>query len=76
MSELIKAIAGYERNGCIDKSKALGIQSMPDGYALILNSDRTHYFWITVSLESCISWDKWATYRGAISHCNKERAIK
>ena len=66
MDELEGAIKGYEESGCADVSKSLGIQKMPIGYALILNSDRTHYFWITANLESCISWDKWAAYRGAV----------
>lgn len=68
MSELKIAITEYEKSGCIDMSQSLGIQKMPGGYALILNSDRTHYFWITGSLESVISWDKWAAYRGAVEH--------
>ena len=68
MSELKAAITEYESSGCIDMSKSLGIQKMPVGYALMLNSDGTHYFWITDSAESVISWDKWSAYRGAVSH--------
>ena len=68
MSELKGAIIEYNNSGCIDMSKSLGIQKMPDGYALMLNSDKTHYFWITDNMESSINWDKWAVYRGAVAN--------
>ena len=72
MSELKQAIKEYESLGCTDMSKSLGIQKMPNDYALILNSDRSHFFWITDSLESVISWDKWAAYRGAVSNSTQQ----
>ena len=72
MSELKEAINEYEKSGCVDVGKSLGIKEMPLGYALILNSDRTHFFWITDSLESQISWDKWAAYRGAVKHFKQQ----
>jgi hypothetical protein len=68
MSELKAAISEYERSGCVCVNKSLGFKKMPKGYALMLNSDRTHHFWITDSMESSINWDKWATYRGALAH--------
>lgn len=71
MYELKLAIAEYEDSGCSDMSKSLGFQRMPKGYVLMLNSDRTHYFWITDSMESSINWDKWAVYSGAMAHSNK-----
>lgn len=47
----------------------LGIQKMPKGYALMLNIDRTHYYWINVNRdESGKHWDKWAIYRYAKNH--------
>lgn len=52
--------------GSINMSSSLGIQKMPDGYALMLNTDRTHFYWINdKGQESAIHWDKWAVYRGA-----------
>ena len=53
--------------GCIDASGSLGIQKMPDGYALMLNSDGSHYFWMNIETgsESSEHWDKWAVYHGA-----------
>ena len=70
-SELKAAIAEYEDSGCTNMSKSLGIKEMPSGYALMLNSDNTHYFWITDSLESSISWNKWAVYRSAMADSNR-----
>lgn len=47
---------------------SLGIQSMPEGYALMLNPDETHYYWLRADgVESVIHWDRWAVYRGAKS---------
>ena len=47
-------------------SDSLGIQRMPYGYALMLNSDRTHYYWLRWDgAESSIHWSMWACYRGA-----------
>lgn len=52
--------------GSTDMSASLGIKKMPEGYALMLNPDKTHYYWLRkCGLESCIHWDKWAVYRGA-----------
>ena len=54
--------------GCREVS--LGIQKMPDGYALFLNADQSHYFWFNkfTGVESDIHWSKWAVYRGAKRH--------
>ncbi len=52
--------------GCFDSSFELGFQKMPVGYALMLNSDRTHFYWLREDgVESTTHWDKWAVYRGA-----------
>lgn len=52
--------------GAYVADKMLGIRSMPDGYALMLNCDRTHFYWLrSDGKESCIHWDKWAVYRSA-----------
>jgi hypothetical protein len=54
----------------MDVSNSLGIKKMPGGYALMLNNDQTHYYWLRLGdeLESDIHWDKWAVWRGAVEH--------
>ena len=52
--------------GCHCMDDILGIQKMPDGYALMLNADETHFYWLRYDgVESAIHWDKWAVYRAA-----------
>jgi hypothetical protein len=64
--ELEQLITDYEMFGCVDKSKSLGIAEMPEGYALMLNADCTHYFWICHDgRESAIDWNRWRLLRGA-----------
>lgn len=54
----------YLECGCIDYSKRLGIVTIPEGYALLLNSDYSHFFYIkSGGFESCIHWNKWAIYQ-------------
>lgn len=54
----------YVENGCIDYSKRLGNVKLPEGYALLLNSDHSHFFYIKAdNYESCIHWSKWTVYR-------------
>lgn len=73
LSALLKtAVADDESLGSHDISHRLGIQKMPLGYALMLNADCSHCYWLRYDgVNSCMSWDKWATYRGA-----KEDAAK
>ena len=54
----------------MDVSNSLGIKKMPEGYALMINDDRTHHYWLRLSdeLESVIHWDKWSVWRGAVNH--------
>ncbi|PHR58759.1 MAG: hypothetical protein COA47_10155 [Robiginitomaculum sp.] len=51
--------------GCLDYSERLGFVSVPGNYALLLNSDYSHFFYIKAGVEdeSCVHWDKWAVYR-------------
>lgn len=53
--------------GCRDVSNSLGIQKMPEGYALLLNADESHFFWMerATGRESVQDWDKWNVWRGA-----------
>ena len=53
--------------GCEDWSDSLGIQKMPKPFALMLNADKSHFFYFNKDTgeESDIHWSKWAVYRGA-----------
>lgn len=64
--KLRENVQDYLEMGCLCMNKSLGIQQMPYGYALMLNGDRTHYFWLRHDgCESVISWDKWQVWRWA-----------
>lgn len=66
-------IEDHEYAGSLDVSHSLGIKQMPPGYALMLNPDRTHFYWLRADgAEGVICWDKWAVWRWA--NANKERA--
>jgi hypothetical protein len=63
-SALQKEVEGLVSFGCVDYSKRLGIVNPPHGYALILNSDGSHFFFLRWDgSESCENWNKWAVYR-------------
>jgi hypothetical protein len=64
-ASLEEAVADDVSIGCCDASKSLGIVQMPEGFALMLNPDRTHYYYLSATQESCIHWNKWAIYRWA-----------
>lgn len=67
LNELLAAhVREHVDSGCHRMDHALGIQKMPEGYALMLNADESHFYWLRYDgMESCICWDKWAVYRGA-----------
>jgi len=57
-------ITEHECSG--SKRCSLGIRTMPEGYTLMLNADRTHYYWLrNDGAESCVNCDKWAVYQWA-----------
>ncbi|AUR98399.1 hypothetical protein NVP1250O_61 [Vibrio phage 1.250.O._10N.261.55.E11] len=69
MEDVIK---WYTERGCTHV-QTLGFVKMPDGYALMINSDYTHYFWVREDwAESSITCDRWDAYRGALRD-SKER---
>ena len=71
-SDLKKHVDDDVSVGCHDVSASLGFVNMPEGYALMLNSDESHYYWLNSKGESsCISWDKWAVYRSAKVHAKR-----
>jgi hypothetical protein len=52
---------------------SLGFVKMPPGYALMLNGDESHFYWLRHDgLESVIHWNRWAVYRGAQSDAAKQ----
>lgn len=54
----------YIGSTCCNHS--LGNQQMPIGYALMLNSDKTHYYGIKWTREeSSKHWNKWSIYNWA-----------
>jgi alpha-tubulin suppressor-like RCC1 family protein len=57
----------YSDGGRRVMDRSLGIQKMPDGYSLMLDSDGMFYFWCerATGRISEIHWNKWAVYRGA-----------
>lgn len=63
---LSQQVIDHVDGGSVDMSNGLGIKRMPVGYALMLNADYSHYYWLRYDgKESAISWDRWAVYRWA-----------
>jgi hypothetical protein len=63
---LTKEVSNHVEQGCRDASRTLGFCHMPHGYALMLNSDADHYYWLKHDgSEGEINWDRWAVYRSA-----------
>lgn len=47
--------------------QSLGIRRMPSGYALMLNADRTHYYYLAENgTESVEHWNKWSVWHWAM----------
>src|SRR3546814_10229940 len=57
----------YQEIGCEVMNHSLGIQTMPEGYHLMLDADGMYFFWMeeATGREGAIPWSKWAVYRGA-----------
>lgn len=73
---LAGVVADRESVGAIRCDSMLGFTKMPRGYALMLNSDKTHFYWLRYDgKESSINWDKWAIYRGARIVAAKESCM-
>ena len=61
--EIDELVEDYVSGGCTDYSDRLGFCDVPMGYALLLNRDESHFFYIKEDgKESSIHWDKWAVY--------------
>jgi hypothetical protein len=62
-------IADHVSMGSEDRSRSLGIRKMPEGYALMLNPDQSHFYWLrSDGAQSEVSWSMWAVRRGAMKN--------
>jgi hypothetical protein len=65
--KLNKHVEQHESFGCSNRSNSLGIQRMPEGYALMLDGDAMYFYWLRFDgNQSCIHWNKWAVRKGAM----------
>ena len=63
-NKLAEHIAAHEADGCWQSR--LGAVAMPTGYALMVNSDGSHYYGLKHDgTETDIDCNKWAIYRWA-----------
>lgn len=75
MSDIAKQISDHESYGA--RQIGLGIQPMPYGYALMLNADESHYYWLRHDgATSEIHWNKWRVYHGAVLNSEASAAMK
>lgn len=70
MSDLLERLNSqvleHEALGATRRDKSLGIRKMPEGYALMLNRDESHYYWLKFDgSEGSEAWDKWYAYHSA-----------
>ncbi len=62
--ELRVQVDDHEMSGCTQQF--LGVVKMPKGYALMLNADASHYYFLHESgKQSVIHWNRWAIYKWA-----------
>lgn len=60
-------ITEHEAMGATRSDKSLGFRKMPEGYALMLNRDESHYYWLKFNGdEGPEAWDKWYAYHSAM----------
>ena len=74
---LDKHVADHESFGCRRVDKALGIQAMPPGYALMLDADGMYFYWLCGDdgAYSVIHWDKWVVRKFAINRASNRAAL-
>jgi len=66
MMTIDEHIKDHASVGCEHAAHSLGAVRMPEGYALMLDGDRTHFYWLRHDgRESAGHWDRWAIYRSA-----------
>ena len=70
---LIHSIADYEAMGCRRVDRSLGIQKMPEGYALMIDADEIYFFWLDKDGNTSVEhWNKWAVWKSAIRYSQKQ----
>lgn len=66
---LAEHVKEHEALGGRRVDRALGIQKMPDGYALMLDHDEMYFYWLRDDgAASPIHWDKWLIRCGAVQN--------
>jgi len=71
---LTEHIADHEAIGSLNVSRELGIQKIPEGYALMIDPDEIYYYWLREDgKEGSGSLNKWTAYRGAKANKSKIR---
>lgn len=66
-AELDKQVADHERHGARRMDRSLGIQTMPAGFALMLDADEMYYYWLAYDGRyGAEHWNKWAVRKGAM----------
>jgi hypothetical protein len=64
-------INDHEKLGCMQAF--FGIQSMPEGYALMIDADGIYYYWLRHDgVTSEIHWNRWAVRKGALANSIRE----
>lgn len=72
MVDLDKHVADHESQGARRVDRTLGIQRMPDSYALMLDADELYFYWLSHDGRYSVQhWNKWAIRRGAMMRANK-----
>ncbi len=74
---LIQLVTEMESHGCRRVDRWLGIQKMPEGYALMLDGDEMYFYWLCEDgRESVVHWNKWAIRNGAIKDREQRSDLK
>jgi len=67
MVDLEKQVADHERHGARRVDRSLGVQKMPDGFALMLDADEMYFYWLRADGRyGAEHWNKWAVRKGAM----------
>jgi len=66
------AVKDYESLGC--SVAATGKAKIPDDYAIMLNADESHFFWLHKSdATGPVDWNKWRVLRSAKAHAKSQQ---
>lgn len=66
VGRLKEHVSQHEALGATRCDRSLGIRKMPEGYALMLNRDESHFYWLKFDgSEGFEAWDKWYVYHSA-----------